>query len=46
MILIIIIAAIAFLLFLPSCFKQWSDPDYVKHLEDMGVFTDEDGHEI
>lgn len=46
MILIIIIAVIALLLFLPSCFKQWSDPDYVEHLEEMGVFTDEDGREI
>lgn len=30
----------------PSMFQQWSNMDYVKHLEDMGVFVDKDGKEI
>ncbi len=45
MIIIIIAIVIITLLFLPSCFRQWSDMDYVKHLEDMGEFTDENGRE-
>lgn len=31
---------------LPSVFATWSDQDYVRHLEDMGVFVDENGKEI
>lgn len=31
---------------LPSIFATWSDQDYVRHLEDMGVFVDENGKEI
>ena len=27
-------------------FAMWSDMNYVKHLEDMGVFVDENGREI
>ena len=31
---------------LPAMFATWSNQDYVKHLEDMGVFVDENGKEI
>jgi hypothetical protein len=27
-------------------FTTWSNMNYVKHLEDMGVFVDENGKEI
>lgn len=40
---IIIILFIIYLIWqLPSAFRQWSDMDYIKHLEDMGVFIDEE----
>lgn len=31
---------------LPSVFATWSNQDYVRHLEDMGMFVDDDGREI
>lgn len=34
------------IIYLPEIFSTYSDMDYVKHLEDMGVFVDEDGKQI
>lgn len=31
---------------LPSIFATWSNQDYIRHLEDMGVFVDDNGREI
>lgn len=31
---------------LPGIFATWSNQDYIRHLEDMGVFIDENGKEI
>lgn len=31
---------------LEGSFVTWSDMNYVKHLEDMGVFVDKNGREI
>lgn len=31
---------------LEGSFATWSDMNYVKHLEDMGVFVDKNGREI
>ena len=43
---LIILFIVIFILFLPSIFIAWSNMDYVRHLEDMGVFVDENGREI
>lgn len=31
---------------LPGAFATWSNQDYIRYLEDMGVFIDEDGKEV
>jgi hypothetical protein len=46
MILIIIIAIIFLIVILPHCFETYTNTKYIQHLEDMGVFTDENGKEI
>ena len=45
-ILIIIIAIIVLIICLPHIFTTYTDMAYIKHLEDMGVFVDENGREI
>lgn len=34
------------IMFLPNMLRTWSDMDYIKQLEDMGVFVDKNGKEI
>lgn len=45
-ILIIILAIIVFVVCLPYIFTTYTDMEYIKHLEEMGVFVDENGKEI
>lgn len=45
-ILIIIIAIIVFIVCLPYIFTTYTDMEYIKHLEEMGVFVDKNGKEI
>ena len=45
-ILIIIIAIIVLIVCLPHIFTTYTDMEYVKHLEEMGVFVDKNGKEI
>ena len=44
--IIILFIMYALLCIIPSAMRTWSDMDYVKHLEDMGVFVNENGKEI
>lgn len=44
--LLIIIAIIVLIVCLPHCFETYTNTKYIQHLEDMGVFTDENGKEI
>ena len=44
--LIIIFAIIVFIVCLPHIFTTYTDMEYIKHLEEMGVFVDENGKEI
>lgn len=44
--IIILFIIYASLYIISSVMRTWSDMDYVKHLEDMGVFVDENGKEI
>lgn len=46
MTLIITIAIIFLIVILPHCFETYTNTKYIQHLEDMGVFTDENGKEI
>ena len=46
LILFLIIAIIIFIVCLPYIFITYTDMEYVKHLEDMGVFVDENGKQI
>jgi hypothetical protein len=46
LILFLIIAIIVFIVCLPHIFTTYTDMEYVKHLEDMGVFVDENGKQI
>ena len=44
--LFIIIAIITLAVCLPHIFTTYTDMEYVKHLEEMGVFVDKNGKEI
>ena len=44
--LFVIIAIITFVVCLPHIFTTYTDMEYVKHLEEMGVFVDKNGKEI
>jgi len=43
---IIILITILFIVCIPHIFITYTDMDYVKHLENMGVYVDENGKEI
>lgn len=45
-ILVLIIGIIVLIVCLPYIFTTYTDMEYVKHLEDMGVFVDENGKQI
>lgn len=45
-ILILVIGIIVLIVCLPHIFTTYTDMEYIKHLEDMGVFVDENGREI
>ena len=45
-ILILVIAIIVLVVCLPYIFTSYTDMEYIKHLEEMGVFVDKDGKEI
>lgn len=45
-ILILIIGIIVLIVCLPHIFTTYTDMEYIKHLEDMGVFVDENGKQI
>lgn len=44
--LTIILAIIVLVVCLPHIFTTYTDMEYIKHLEEMGVFVDENGKEI
>lgn len=44
--LVIVFAIIVFVVCLPHIFTTYTDMEYIKHLEEMGVFVDENGKEI
>ena len=44
--LILIIGIVVLIVCLPNIFTTYTDMEYVKHLEEMGVFVDENGKEI
>ena len=44
--LILIIGIIVSVIYLPRIFATYTDMEYIKHIEDMGVFVDENGKEI
>ena len=44
--LILIIGIIILIVCLPNIFTTYTDMEYIKHLEEMGVFVDENGKEI
>ena len=44
--LIIILAIIVLVVCLPHIFTTYTDMEYIKHLEEIGVFVDENGKEI
>ena len=46
MLFIIILFVIFGICMIRPAFEQWSDMDYIKHLEEMGDYTDECGHEL
>ena len=45
-ILVLIIGIIASIICLPHIFTTYTNMEYIKYLEDMGVFVDENGREI
>lgn len=46
LIFIITFIGILFIMCLPSIFTSYTDMGYIQHLEDMGVYVDENGKEI
>lgn len=44
--LILIIGIVILIVCLPNIFTTYTDMEYIKHLEEMGVFVDENGKEI
>ena len=44
--LVVILAIIVFVVCLLHIFTTYTDMEYIKHLEEMGVFVDENGKEI
>lgn len=44
--LVIVLTIIVFVVCLPHIFATYTDMEYIKHLEEMGVFVDENGKEI
>ena len=45
-ILILIIGIVILIVCLPNIFTTYTDMKYIKHLEEMGVFVNENGKEI
>ena len=43
---IAIIITILFIVCIPHIFTTYTNMDYIKHLENMGVYVDENGKEI
>jgi hypothetical protein len=46
LIFIIILIGILFIMCIPHIFTTYTNMDYVKHLENMGVYVDENGKEM
>lgn len=46
LILVCIIGIFALVICLPHIFTTYTNMEYIKHLEDMGVFVDENGKQI
>ena len=44
--LVVILAIIVLVVCLPHIFTTYTDMEYIKHLEEIGVFVDENGKEI
>ena len=44
--LVVVLAIIVFIVCLPHIFTTYTDMEYIKQLEEMGVFVDENGKEI
>ena len=44
--LVIVLTIIVLVVCLPHIFTTYTNMEYVKHLEEMGVFVDENGKEI
>jgi hypothetical protein len=44
--LVVALAIIVLVVCLPHIFTTYTDMEYIKHLEEMGVFVDENGKEI